>query len=162
MEPGQRIRHSQMEAKSADLQDTFNTRQHCLPTDLQNTPILQDVSFTCLAAFPVKLVDFRANAIGKDVKLEWTTASESNNKGFEIQRSLDGRTWVTVGFVAGAGNSNITRNYNYTDRNLNNGKYLYRLKQVDYDNQYNYSGVVNVMTQRQTEFITRTELPESI
>jgi hypothetical protein len=49
-----------------------------------------------------------------------------------------------VGFVAGAGNSNVTRNYNYTDRNLNNGKYLYRLKQVDYDNQFNYSGVVNV------------------
>ncbi len=109
-----------------------------------NTPLLQDVTFTCLAAFPVKLVDFRANAIGKDVRLEWTTATESNNKGFEIQRSLDGRTWVTVGFVPGAGNSSTTKNYNYTDRNLNSGKYLYRLKQVDYDNQYNYSGVVNI------------------
>jgi hypothetical protein len=113
-------------------------------TNLQNTPILQDVSFSCLAAFPVKLVDFRANAIGRDVKLEWTTASESNNKGFEIQRSIDGRTWVTVGFVAGAGNSNVTRNYNYTDRNLQSGKYLYRLRQVDFDGKYNYSAIINI------------------
>ena len=113
-------------------------------SNLQNTPVLQSVSFACLAAFPVRLIEFRGNAIVRDVKLDWSTASESNNKGFEVQRSVDGRTWITIGFVPGAGNSSVVKQYTYTDRNLANGKYLYRLRQVDFDNQFSYSGIINI------------------
>ncbi|TAD94320.1 MAG: T9SS C-terminal target domain-containing protein [Bacteroidetes bacterium] len=78
----------------------------------------------------------------EEVKLEWTTASEINNKGFEIQVSENAQTYKTIAFVDGAGNSNAPKNYQLTTINQNDG--YYRLKQLDFDGTFSYSPVVFV------------------
>ncbi len=95
-------------------------------------------------ALPVELSSFTANATAKSVTLNWVTATEVNNNGFEIQRQSSDKAWENVAFVAGNGNSNSTKNYSYTDNNLTAGKYSYRLKQIDNDGKYEYSKVVEV------------------
>ena len=93
---------------------------------------------------PVELTSFTATTNGKEVILNWSTATELNNQGFEIQRSTEGEEFFTVGFVNGHGTTTEQQNYSYADRNLDDGKYYYRLKQVDYDGSYEYSDVVEV------------------
>ena len=93
---------------------------------------------------PVSLVKFSGMSIRQDVKLEWTTASESNNRGFEVERSTDAAKWLNIGFVAGSGNSSTTKSYNLTDRNLPSGKYFYRLKQIDLDGKFNLSNILSI------------------
>lgn len=97
---------------------------------------------------PVKLVTFEGNSIGNDVKLTWATALELNNKGFEIERSLNGKQFESVGFVKGNGNTN-TVNYSYTDINAfagsgEAGNLYYKLKQVDNNNGVEYSNTIKV------------------
>src|SRR5207342_1163490 len=87
-----------------------------------------------------------------DVKLDWSTASETNNRGFEIERSIDGRNWIKVGYVPGAGNSGILRDYSFTDKNLLKGRYLYRLKQIDFDGRPSYSAIINISLTDKQEF----------
>ena len=93
---------------------------------------------------PVELTSFTAAANGEDVILSWSTATELNNLGFEIQRSIEGDEFFTVGFVDGHGTTTEQHNYTYSDKNLENSKYYYRLKQVNYDGSYEYSDVVEV------------------
>jgi len=79
--------------------------------------------------------------------LQWQTATESNNKGFAIQRSIDGQNWQTIGFVnsqTANGNSAQPLNYQYTDNSPLNGINYYRLQQQDLDGNVGYSGVVSV------------------
>jgi len=96
---------------------------------------------------PVELTSFAANANNNSVTLKWTTASETNNSGFEIQRSaVSGQNseWEKIGFVKGSGNSTSNKNYSYTDNDLAAGKYSYRLKQIDYNGQFEYSNIAEV------------------
>lgn len=90
------------------------------------------------------------------VHLKWSTASESNNKGFEIQRSVNGAKYQAVGFVKGAGNSNITKTYSYTDANNTTGNVCYRLKQIDFNGASEFSKVTCVYIEavKTTEVIT--------
>jgi hypothetical protein len=93
---------------------------------------------------PVELTSFTANnSLGK-VTLSWRTATESNNRGFEIQRKVDDNNWVVVGFKNGNGSTTSTNNYFFTDNilNLNASKISYRLSQVDFNGQFKYSSVV--------------------
>ena len=92
---------------------------------------------------PVELSSFTANVIGTDVNLNWSTATELNNNGFEVQRQ-SGADFVTIGFVKGRGTTTEVQNYSFTDSKLSVGKYAYRLKQVDFDGSFEYSKVVNV------------------
>jgi hypothetical protein len=96
------------------------------------------------STIPVELISFTANVIENRVRLEWSTATETNNQGFEIQRSKEGVEYFTAAFVNGNGTTTERQNYSYADWNLNDGKYFYRLKQVDYDGSYEYSEVVQV------------------
>ncbi|MBX9449320.1 MAG: T9SS type A sorting domain-containing protein [Taibaiella sp.] len=87
---------------------------------------------------------FTAQARNKEALLTWGTASETANNGFEIERSSDGRSWNSIGFVATLaenGNSNAPLNYVFTDLTPLNGDNFYRLKQVDIDGRYEYSEV---------------------
>jgi len=90
---------------------------------------------------PVELTSFSAVVNRNSVELKWTTATETNNFGFEIERS-NGEDFITIGFVNGAGSSTVPQNYTYTDNNLQTGRYLYRLKQIDFDGNFEYSDVV--------------------
>lgn len=91
---------------------------------------------------PVELTTF--NAIGKknSVELAWQTASETNNHGFEIERSVNGSAWNKIAFVEGKGTSNTVNKYSYTDQSATIGKYAYRLKQIDRDGSFKYSNIV--------------------
>jgi hypothetical protein len=98
-------------------------------------------------ALPVELIYFSAEKNGNDALLNWATASEINNAYFDIQRSTDGVTFEKIGQVAGAGNSTETINYAYTDNTLssvNAPVVYYRLKQVDVDNNSQYSNIASV------------------
>lgn len=92
---------------------------------------------------PVELSSFIANSSGSTVSLQWTTASETNNRGFEIQRSSDGVSFSSVGFVTGRGNTADVSSYNYSEE-VSAGIYVYRLKQIDYDGSAAYSPVITV------------------
>lgn len=94
---------------------------------------------------PVELLDFQAQLQeDKSVALSWQTASETNNEGFDVERSPDGRHWEKLGFVAGYGTTQETQSYSYLDREPHPGINYYRLLQKDFDGQSEYSEVVNV------------------
>ena len=77
--------------------------------------------------------------------LNWETATEINNYGFEVQRQSGSDDWSKIGFVEGYGNSNSPKQYSFTDASVSkSGIYYYRLKQIDIDGKYEYSDVVNV------------------
>ena len=92
---------------------------------------------------PVELTSFAASVNGKSVTLNWTTATEINNNGFEVQRN-SGENFVTIAFVKGNGTITEIKNYSYADNNLTTGNYSYRLKQVDFNGTFEYSKVVEV------------------
>ncbi|MFZ2898921.1 MAG: T9SS type A sorting domain-containing protein [Saprospiraceae bacterium] len=96
------------------------------------------------AALPVTWLSFRAALDGDDVQLVWSTASESNNEGFDVQRSENGREWQTIAFVPGAGTTSEVQTYSYTDTphsTLHTPLIYYRLQQRDYDGTTDYSPV---------------------
>ncbi len=95
---------------------------------------------------PVELTSFKAEAVDNKVTLNWQTASETNNRGFEIERKLNSN-WESLGFIEGKGNTTQVSAYTFTDKVNLTGKYSYRLKQIDYDGTINYSKVVEVLVQ---------------
>ena len=96
-----------------------------------------------LAMIPVELSSFTASANENSVTLDWSTATETNNSGFAIERKtpLDER-WKEVGFVPGFGTTTVRMSYTFTDENLSMGSYSYRLKQIDLDGTFEYSNEV--------------------
>ena len=90
------------------------------------------------AVAPVELSSFTSTVTNKDVKLNWSTSEELNNSGFDIERSVVNGEWSKVGNVSGNGTTNDPKNYEFTDRNLNSGKYNYRLKQIDFNGNFAY------------------------
>ena len=100
-----------------------------------------DMSFD-FSTLPVELTDFRVESTGGDNRLTWQTTSEVNNDYFEVERSIDGKTFHPIGQVKGNGNSNQLHTYSYWDQEAFNWENYYRLKQVDFDGQFEYSQVV--------------------
>ncbi|MEJ5262586.1 MAG: T9SS type A sorting domain-containing protein [Ignavibacterium sp.] len=100
-------------------------------------------SYPLAQIIPVELTSFTAQANGLDVELKWNTATEVNNYGFEIQRKSD-EDFITVGFVKGKGSTTEPQNYYFTDKELNEGTFVYRLKQIDYSGAYHFSDEVEV------------------
>ncbi len=93
---------------------------------------------------PVELTTFTAEAAGEKVELTWETATETNNKGFEVERSSDDVNFSSIGFVDGNGTSTEANSYSFVDFHATSGTYYYRLKQVDFDGTFAYSEVVEV------------------
>jgi hypothetical protein len=89
-------------------------------------------------ALPVELSSFSSSVNGRDVFLNWSTATELNNSGFDIERSVSPGQWSKIGNVVGNGTTSSPVDYTYTDKNLATGKYSYRLKQVDYNGNFEY------------------------
>ncbi len=91
---------------------------------------------------PVELSSFTAETNDNSVLLSWSTATETNNQGFEIERKLKNQEWITIGFVNGNGTTTEIQNYSYVDDYSQmpyEGTALYRLKQIDYNGDYDYS-----------------------
>jgi len=112
-------------------------------------------------ALPVELVSFSAMQNGEFIKLNWQTATEINNYGFEVQRQIillpigtnySKPDWEKIGFVAGNGNSSSPKDYSFSDNAGYNGKYVYRLKQIDNDGKVKYSNEVEITLGNQPKY----------
>jgi hypothetical protein len=110
----------------------------------------QDVYYSYITdttgTVPVELLSFSASAVANAVTLVWSTASELNNHGFEIERSLEKNNWSTIGFREGKGTTSELQQYSYLDilSDIASNKLYYRLKQVNYDGSFEYSDIVEV------------------
>ncbi len=93
---------------------------------------------------PIELLSFTGKCDQQGVILTWSTASESNNDHFSIERSTDAANWIVAGSVKGAGNSNTLRNYSLTDMDPCNSISYYRLQQTDLDGKFKYSRVISI------------------
>jgi len=133
-----------IELNGADGIPNYSTDAHTV------TFVNQSVS-----PLPVELSTFSVNSVeGANAELNWETATEVNNHGFSIERSIlsegfekgtESAVWEEVAFVEGHGNSNSPKLYSYTDANLVGGsKFMYRLKQIDIDGTFEYSDVIEI------------------
>jgi photosystem II stability/assembly factor-like uncharacterized protein len=93
---------------------------------------------------PVELTSFTATAQSGYVELNWSTATETNNMTFEIERRKENSEFVLIGFVEGNGTTTKQQEYSYVDRNVTTGKYFYRLNQIDFNGTFEYSYEVEV------------------
>lgn len=101
-----------------------------------------------LTPLPITLIDFKVFKKEYTAQLEWATVSEQNNKGFEIERSDNGVSWKSLGFIKSSaidGNSSMKLEYNFTDETPLNGHNYYRLKQLDLDGKHSYSSLQMVI-----------------
>lgn len=107
------------------------------------------VNYSIVTSFPlpVELTSFNIKNVNNQILLDWVTAAEQNNKGFEIQHSKDGANWSKIGFVnsrASNGNSTVILEYTFIDKAPLNGTNYYRLQQTDFDGKYEFSAVRSI------------------
>lgn len=102
-------------------------------------------AFYSTSPLPVEIVYFNASPSDNDVTLRWTTATETNNDHFTIERSHDGMSFDDIGIVEGAGNSVFNKDYLYEDKNVDEGTWYYRLKQTDLNGDCSYSNIAAVL-----------------
>jgi hypothetical protein len=143
---------------------TFNVTSIKDNNGCSNSGNLQTLSLTSSVCnnntLPVTLTNLSATPHDQSILLQWSTSSEINNAGFEVQRSKDGATWSVLAFVEGAGNSNSFIKYHYTDEKLSNGvRYYYRLKQIDIDKRFAYSPIVSAMLDAVEGFVLEQNYP---
>jgi Domain of unknown function (DUF4082)/Secretion system C-terminal sorting domain len=141
--------------------NTFNLTSITDNNGCVNTGALQTLNVTSVdcSTLPVTLLNLSASPNGRKVTLHWSTSTEINNSGFDVQRSIDGVNWTTIGFVAGAGNSSFTKNYTYLDDNLETRRYYYRLNQIDIDGRSKYSAVVSAVIGGKGEYTLGQNYP---
>lgn len=119
---------------------------------------------------PVELISFNATVVNQSVMINWSTATETNNAGFEIERSpsqnpsireggLDQFNWTRIGFVNGSGTTTEKSKYSFCDHNPLPGKYYYRLKQIDFDGSFKYSNVIEIEIGVPNEFTLFQNFP---
>jgi hypothetical protein len=95
-------------------------------------------------ALPVHFTSFNGVLQNNEAVLNWSTASEINNKGFNVEKSADGKTFTDIGFVSGNGTTQKLSNYTFSDPKLLSGDNYYRLKQIDLDGKFTYSSVIKL------------------
>ncbi len=127
----------------------FNHQPTGVTFDPYNNIVLKQASISVIPPLPVEFTSFTGTSKNSFVVLDWTTASEINNRGFEIERASKSQNnlilnWEKVGFVEGNGTSSLRHVYSYTDIIAHFGTYTYRLKQIDFDGSYKYSSKINV------------------
>ncbi len=110
---------------------------------------------------PVELTSFSASVDKNNITLNWSTATETNNRGFAVERFAGSLSagWEKIGFVDGNGTSTESHSYSYTDKNVNMGKYRYRLKQIDFDGTSQYSKEVEVKVDLPVTFSLEQNYP---
>jgi hypothetical protein len=120
---------------------------------------------------PVELQNFSVEVRENKVKLDWSTATETNNQGFEIERTSPlpspyqgeggeaGRGWETISFVPGFGTTTEVHHYAFTDESLQSGDYQYRLKQIDFDGSFEYSNILEATVDAPVEFCLEQNYP---
>jgi photosystem II stability/assembly factor-like uncharacterized protein len=116
-------------------------------------------------AIPVELKYFTAEQVSEKVLLKWSTATELNNKGFEIERvnflnqNLNNEKWNRIAFIDGKGTSTEQQNYFYYDEIIKSGTYKYRLKQIDFDGSFSYSDEILIEVNLPDQFVLYQNYP---
>ena len=111
-------------------------------------------------AVPVELTSFTANVVLGKVNLNWQTATEINNSGFNVERNNTTSTeWISIGFVNGNGTTTAPKSYSFNDENIAPGKYLYRLKQIDFNGIFEYSNIIEVVVNVPDKFSLNQNYP---
>lgn len=108
---------------------------------------------------PVELTSFTAQSSNNSVELKWSTATETNNKGFEIQRSTDKVNFKEIAFIPGNGSTTKIHQYSYKDNSVSSGTYYYRLKQLDFNGSFKYSNITEVKYSLPTKFAISQNYP---
>jgi len=116
------------------------------------------------SAVPVELVSFIGTVLNNEIQLNWITATETNNMGFEIQRSQMSNVksqndWEVIAFVNGFGTSSEVHNYHFADKNPVTGKSYYCLKQIDFDGTFEYSNVIEIEFGMITDYTLEQNYP---
>ncbi|UCH66077.1 MAG: T9SS type A sorting domain-containing protein [Ignavibacterium sp.] len=113
------------------------------------------------AIVPVELTSFTASVGNSEVLLSWVTATETNNLGFEVERSTTNAGWIKIGFVDGNGTTTESHSYSYRDdvSSINALSLRYRLKQIDFNGEYEYSDVVLVDNLAPTDYVLAQNYP---
>lgn len=120
---------------------TYQANNIIIPMFQYNT--MHDGVFDNPTYVPVELTSFTAEARTNDVLLSWSTATEINNRGFEIEKAVDGDFYV-IGFLPGMGTTSEPQSYTFIDKNVASGQYSYRLKQIDFNGSFEYSNIIFV------------------
>lgn len=144
--------NSSCDIKDCNSNENHGTRQgsggfNNLPQFSIDIPSLTDITCgatTNCTTLPVELISFEGRLLNEKITLQWITATELNNSGFEIQKSKNGRDWGAIAFVEGVGTITDTNDYAYQDVNPFSGINYYRLKQIDFDGAFEYSKVIAV------------------
>ncbi|MEJ2103205.1 MAG: T9SS type A sorting domain-containing protein [Ignavibacteriaceae bacterium] len=132
--------------------------------DVRNDTVICDIFMkrgNIYNIIPVELISFSAEILNSSVRLIWKTATETNNYGFEVYRfnKNSSNEWKRVGFVKGNGTANENNNYTFDDVNLDPGIYKYKLKQIDFDGSFKYSGEVEAEVKPILEFTLYQNYP---
>ncbi|MES2727456.1 MAG: LamG-like jellyroll fold domain-containing protein [Bacteroidota bacterium] len=137
--------------------NNFKANYLLLNTDTFNRQFVVSSNTNSL---PVSFISFNGSKMDSRVMLNWITGFETNNKGFEVERSIDGKEFSNIGFVKGQGNSNKVNTYSFLDEKTGNENTIfYRLKQVDFDGKYTYSSVIRIANQINNAFDVVEVLP---
>ncbi len=139
------------------------------PSAIRNSDVVCDIFMkqgTLFDPVPVELVAFSAEVDGSGVTLKWETATEKNNKAFQVERikvkvesDRSSDNWQLIGFVNGSGTTTEKNNYSFIDKNLFPEKYKYRLKQIDFDGSFIYSNEIEVEVGAPEEFVLYQNYP---
>ncbi|MBE2281125.1 MAG: T9SS type A sorting domain-containing protein [Ignavibacteriaceae bacterium] len=108
---------------------------------------------------PVEFSSFSASTVGSDVILNWSTATEKNNQGFEVLRKTGNGEFTVIGYIQGNGTSLSPQNYSYVEKNVPTGQHSYRLRQIDFDGSYAFSSVVEIDVTAPTQFELSQNFP---
>lgn len=126
----------------------------------EQNPLQLDFAPQDFGSVPVELVTFNATVDEQSVQLEWLTATETNNFGFDVERRYsEDSDWERRTFVEGRGTTTEPSRYVFVDRNLQAGAYDYRLKQIDTDGAFEYSSVVSATVGLPTTFMLAQNFP---
>ncbi len=113
------------------------------------------------SVLPVTLTNFKGTKTAEGVTLNWSTSSETNNKGFEVEGSSNGTDFETIGFVAGKGTSNRLNQYSFNYSNELGATY-FRLKQIDVDGEFSYSETIRLTNEEISIEITPNPFSDQI
>jgi photosystem II stability/assembly factor-like uncharacterized protein len=111
------------------------------------------------STIPVELTSFSAKQVEDKIHLNWQTATELNNHGFEIERKTENSEWRTKGFKEGNGTTTETQFYSFIDDNISGGKFQYRLKQIDYDGSFEFSDEIEIEVSIPIEYSLSQNFP---
>lgn len=139
------------------------------PGGVRNSVVICDIFMkrgSLNQIIPVELASLTAHVNGNDIILNWTTVSELNNRGFEVERRAfapyqnEYSDWTTIGYVDGNGTAAAVNHYSYIDNNLSAGSYEYRIKQIDFDGSFKYFDILEKVTiVSPTKFILEQNYP---